>query len=169
VRDKIFRPFGLSNTGFSMPEMSQRPNFAVPLVADSYADAKAGRFTELPLDNSVQKDSAEGDIYSSALDLARWGQVIMKGGMRNDKQVLSREGIKVTLTAHTVFLPIVHDPDFAPSLQYGMGWMLNSYKGNNFYEHSKQRYHLTPLICKDLSIELKSWSLTNLMCLDKHF
>ncbi|KAG0028078.1 hypothetical protein BGZ82_008628 [Podila clonocystis] len=80
VRDKIFRPLGLSNTGFSMPEMSEGSNFAVPFLRDSYEDAKGGRFTELPLDNAIQKVAAAGDVYSSALDLARWGQAIMKGG-----------------------------------------------------------------------------------------
>jgi CubicO group peptidase (beta-lactamase class C family) len=137
VRDKIFRPLGLSNTGFSMTDMSESSNFAVPFLADSYEDATAGRFTELPLDNAIQKTAAAGDIYSSALDLSRWGQVIMKGGNQNGKQVLSKEGIEATLSAHTILVPAIHDPEFPLSLQYGMGWALNSYKGNNFYEHSK--------------------------------
>lgn len=137
VRDKIFRPLGLSHTGFSMTEMSENSNFAVPFSANSYEDAKAGRFTELPLDNAVQKVAAAGDIFSSALDLARWGHVIMKGGVLNGKQVLSKEGIEATLSAHTINSPAERDTDFALSVQYGMGWALNSYKGHNFYVHGK--------------------------------
>ncbi|KAF9022778.1 hypothetical protein BGZ52_000573 [Haplosporangium bisporale] len=135
VRNKVLRPLGLSSTGFSLQEIIKRPNHAVPFKAESYVDAVAGRFNQLPLDDDPANDVAAGDMYSSALDLARWGQVIMKEGMQNGKQVLSKEGVVATLTAHTIMDPAVRDPDFALSSQYGMGWMLNSYKGNNIIEH----------------------------------
>ncbi|KAG0360988.1 hypothetical protein BG005_009448 [Podila minutissima] len=135
VRNKVLRPLGLTNTGFSLPEMIKHPNYAAPFRAETYADAKAGRFTALPLDDPPPNDVAAGDMYSSALDLANWGQAVMKGGMQNGKQVLSKDGIESTLTAHTIASPAERDPDFALSVQYGMGWMLNSYKGNNVFEH----------------------------------
>ncbi|KAF9205317.1 hypothetical protein BGZ59_000542 [Podila verticillata] len=141
--------------------MSESSNFAVPFLADSYKDAVAGRFTELPLDNAIQKAAAAGDIYSSALDLARWGHVIMKGGVQNGKQVLSKEGIKATLSAHTIFDPAIHDPEFALSLQYGMGWMLNSYKGNNYYEHSGRSFGYRTNLALFPDAELVVAHLTN--------
>lgn len=81
-----------------------------------------------------------GDMYSSVLDLAQWGQVVMKEGVHNGNQVLSKEGIAATVTAHTIYKGAVRDPDTGLSLLYGMGWTLNTYKGNNFYEHSKMTY-----------------------------
>ncbi|KAF9314022.1 hypothetical protein BG003_004589 [Podila horticola] len=140
VRNKVLRPLGLTSTGFSMPELISTSNFAIPYKARSYADAKAGRFDELPLDDDLPNDVAAGDIYSSALDLARWGQIVMKGGVQNGKQVLSKEGIAATLTAHTIGYGIIRDPDFGLSDQYGMGWGLSSYKGNNIYEHSGRTF-----------------------------
>ena len=138
VRNKIFRPLGFSSMGFTMGEMSKNPNHALPYQAASYEDAVAGRFIELPLDGGAEKTSAAGDMYSNVMDLARWGQVVMKGGMQDGKQVLSKEGVEATLSAHTIFKPVVQDPDFALSTTYGMGWVLNSYKGNNVYEHGKK-------------------------------
>lgn len=137
VRNRILRPLGLTNTGFTMGEMSKNPNHALPYMAASYEDAVAGRFIELPLDGGAEKSAAAGDMYATVLDLARWGQVVMKEGLHNGKQVLSKEGIAATLTAHTIFTPALRDPDMGLSVQYGMGWGLGSYKGNNFYQHSK--------------------------------
>ncbi|KAF9314024.1 hypothetical protein BG003_004591 [Podila horticola] len=137
VRNKIFTPLGLSSMGFTKREMCKSPNHALPFTAASYEDAIAGRFIELdPLDDAVEKRTAAGDMYSNVLDLARWGQVVMRGGELNGMQVLSKEGIQATLSAHNIVDPANRDPDFGLSIQYGMGWMLNSYRGNNVYEHS---------------------------------
>jgi len=137
VRNNIFRPLGLTNTGFSMHELSMNPNYALPYTTASFKDAVAGRFIELSLDGASEKYAAAGDMYSSVLDLAQWGQVVMKEGVHNGKQVLSKEGIAATVTAHTIYKGAIRDPDTGLSLLYGMGWTLNTYKGNNFYEHSK--------------------------------
>ncbi|KAG0094590.1 hypothetical protein BGZ93_007027 [Podila epicladia] len=115
VHDKVFKPLGLSNTGFSMAEMTKNKNFAMPNYAASYEDAVAGRFIETPLDAPAKMIAAAGDMYATVLDL---------------------EGIAATLTAHTIYNPALRDPDFGLSVQYGMGWFLKAYKGNNFYEHS---------------------------------
>ncbi|KAF9384167.1 hypothetical protein CPB97_005892 [Podila verticillata] len=136
VRNKIFRPLGLTNTGFSMHELSGNLNYALPYTTTTFNDAVAGQFIELPLDGASQKYAAAGDMYSSVLDLAQWGQVVMKEGVHNGKQVLSKEGIAATVTAHTIYKGAVRDPDAGLSLLYGMGWTLNSCKGNNFYEHN---------------------------------
>lgn len=146
VRNKIFRPLGLTNTGFSMHELSGNLNYALPYTTTTFNDAVAGQFIELPLDGASQKYAAAGDMYSSVLDLAQWGQVVMKEGVHNGKQVLSKEGIAATVTAHTIYKGAVRDPDAGLSLLYGMGWTLNSYKGNNFYEHSKMT-HSNHVLC----------------------
>ncbi|KAG0328459.1 hypothetical protein BG000_000485 [Podila horticola] len=136
VRDKIFKPLGFTSMGFTMKAMSKTPNHALPYKAASYEDAIASRFIELPLDGMAEKSAAAGDMYASVLDLARWGQVIMKEGVQNGTQVLNKEGIATTLTAHTIMNPALRDPDMGLSEQYGMGWALGSYKGNNHYMHN---------------------------------
>lgn len=118
-----------------MGEIAKKPNFAVPFQAASYEDSVAGRFTELPLDGASEESTATGDMYASVLDLARWGQTILTEGMVDGKQVLSKAGIAATLTSQTVYAGYVRHPDLAPSMQYGMGWILNNYKGNKIFEH----------------------------------
>ncbi|KAG0014841.1 hypothetical protein BGZ82_001625 [Podila clonocystis] len=140
VRNKVLKPLGLSNTGFTMGEMAKKPNFAVPFQAASYEDAVAGRFTELPLDGGSEKSTAAGDMYASVLDLARWGQTILTEGMVDGKQVLSKTGIATTLTSQTVYAGYIRHPDLAPSIHYGMGWVLNNYKGYNIFEHGGKQF-----------------------------
>lgn len=146
VRDKIFKPLGFSSMGFTMGEMSKSSDFAVPFLSETYEDAVAGRFVELPLDGAAEKSAAAGDMYSNVLDLAQWGHVVMKEGAQNGKQVLSKEGVAMTLTAHTIYKPAMRDLDRSLSYQYGMGWVLSSYKGNNLYEHSKEAHDTSPFI-----------------------
>ncbi|KAF9301303.1 hypothetical protein BGZ74_006882 [Mortierella antarctica] len=124
VHNKIFRPLGYSSMDFSSREMSKSRNYATPYTATSYNDAVAGRLIELdPLDDGVEKSAAAGDMYSNVLDLARWGRTVMKGGVQNGKQVLSKEGVEATLTSHNIARPANRDPDFGLSVQYGMGWI----------------------------------------------
>ncbi|KAF9380431.1 hypothetical protein CPC16_010322, partial [Podila verticillata] len=161
VRNKILCPLGLTNTGFTMDELRNSPNFAVPFMADSYKDAVAGQFIELPMDGGTEKTAAAGDIYSDILDLVRWGQVIMMGGQQYGKQVLSKDGVDTTLTAHTIFNPAMRDPDFGLYTQYGMGWLLNSYKGNNFFEHSGSVFGYITDLAVFPNAELVVATLTN--------
>jgi len=146
VHNKIFKPLGFSSMGFTMGEMSKSSDFAVPFLTETYEDAVAGRFVELPLDGAAEKSAAAGDMYSNVLDLARWGQVVMNEGAQNGKQILSKEGVAMTLTGHTIYDPKVRDLDRGLSDQYGMGWLLDSYKGNNLYEHSKDAPDTSPYV-----------------------
>ncbi|KAF9432547.1 hypothetical protein BGZ76_010643 [Entomortierella beljakovae] len=109
VREKVFKPLGLTNTGFTTEEMSKRDNYALPYQAATFEDARNGIFEELPLDNMATACAPSGDIYSNVLDLVRWGQTIMQHGRRS--------------------------ADFAPVGGYGMGWGIDSYKGNIMYSH----------------------------------
>ncbi|KAG0356746.1 hypothetical protein BG005_004320 [Podila minutissima] len=161
VRDKIFKPLGLSSMGFTMGEMSKSSDFAMPFLTETYEDAVAGRFIELPLDGAAEKSAAAGDLYSNVVDLARWGQVVMKEGVQNGKQVLSKEGVAMTLTAHTIDSPAVRDPDMGLSIQYGMGWALGSYKGNNVYEHSGRNFGYITNLAVYPNAELVVAVLTN--------
>ncbi|KAG0028077.1 hypothetical protein BGZ82_008627 [Podila clonocystis] len=135
VGDKVLAPLDLSSTGFWNEGLLKKQNHAVPYRAASFQDAVEGQFTELPLDGMVRTIAAAGDMFSTALDIARWGQIVMSGGVHNGNQVLNNDSVAMTRTAHTIFIPTARHPDLAPSVQYGMGWTIDSYKGNTLIEH----------------------------------
>ncbi|KAF9351745.1 hypothetical protein BGX26_010272 [Mortierella sp. AD094] len=135
VKDKVLDPLGLTNTGFSPMEMKQRPNYAMPYDAASLEDAKKGLYELGYLDEVYMADAPAGDIYSNVLDLARWGRVIMKHGELDGKQVLNKESVQETLCGYTILSRKRSTSEFSPSPACGLGWCLDSYKGQVVYSH----------------------------------
>ncbi|KAF9344706.1 hypothetical protein BGX26_004016 [Mortierella sp. AD094] len=136
VREKVLEPLGLNNTGFSSEEMSRQSNFAMPQKAESFEDAQNGNFIQVPLDNLPTKDAPAGDIYSNVLDLVRWGHAIMHYGELDGKQILNKDSITEILSGQSIYTKTRRTSDFAPIAGYGMGWVLDSYKGNIMYHHN---------------------------------
>ncbi|KAF9924058.1 hypothetical protein BGZ67_009519 [Mortierella alpina] len=133
--NKIFRPLGLTHTGFSPIEMGKRPNHAMPFYADSLKDAQEGNFHEGYLDNLIEFDSAAGDVYSNVYDLLKWGRTIMKFGELDGKQLLNKEAVQEQLKAHTISRAEKTIPELGPVSNYGFGWFIDSYKGQAMYSH----------------------------------
>lgn len=106
---------GLDSTGFTMGELTRKSNYAVGFSAYSFLDAVAGRFPKLPMDGMVELVGNSDDLYRSVLGLARRGQAILNEGKVDGQQVLSKEGVATTLTAHTIMHFAIRDPDLAPS------------------------------------------------------
>ncbi|KAF9426605.1 hypothetical protein BGZ76_002680, partial [Entomortierella beljakovae] len=136
VRKRILEPLGLNNTGFSAKEMSERLNYAMPYEAVSFKDARNGDFRQLPLDNMATAWAPAGDMYSNVLDLVQWGHVISHNGVQNGKQVLNKDSIIETLSGQAIYIKKRRTPEFGATAAYGMGWMLDTYKGNIIYHHT---------------------------------
>ncbi|KAF9352059.1 hypothetical protein BGX26_010038 [Mortierella sp. AD094] len=135
VRERVIKPLGLNNTGFNVDEMSQFPNYASPYAAASFKDAQSGKFTHLPLEDLVGPCAAAGSMYSNVLDAVRWGQAVMHYGEQDGKQVLNKDSLTEILSGQAIYNKERMTSDFGPITAYGMGWMLDSYKGNIVYQH----------------------------------
>ncbi|KAF9897467.1 hypothetical protein BX616_005544, partial [Lobosporangium transversale] len=138
VETKIFKPLGLSHTGVSQKTMRKKErNYALGYEATSFEDAQKGRFRSLPVDSMAGVSAPAGDLYSNVLDLVRWGNVIMRRGKSQEgQQVLSKDSAKELLRAHSIVASEDQVTEFGPALVYGLGWLIDSYKGNPIYYHS---------------------------------
>ncbi|KAF9958721.1 hypothetical protein BGZ70_009110 [Mortierella alpina] len=138
VREKVIQPLGLKNTGFSQVEMRDRfSNHAMPFSATSLEDAQKGNYKAEKLEEVYMTLAPAGDMYSTVLDLVKWGRVVINGGEQNGKQVLNKEAIQETLKPQTIIRGRRRGPQFPPMINYGLGWMIDSYKGRAVYKHSK--------------------------------
>ncbi|KAF9995836.1 hypothetical protein BGZ80_005943 [Entomortierella chlamydospora] len=135
AREKIFKPLSLS-CGWSTEELKKRSNFAMPYNANSFEDAQNGIFVQMPLTNMAAIAAPAGDMHCNVLDIVRWGQTIMHYGEVDGKQVLNKNSVKEMLAGQSIFSKDRRSADFAPIKGYGMGWILDSYKGNIMYHHS---------------------------------
>ncbi|KAI8359444.1 beta-lactamase/transpeptidase-like protein [Mortierella sp. GBAus27b] len=137
VRTKILEPLQLTNSGFNPIEMRNRgPNHAIPYTADSFEDARKGKFIKGYLDEIPMVDAASGDLFSNVFDLARWGRVHIQSGMVDGKQVLNKDSIDETKRGYSFLKRKRRSPEFSPTEVSGLGWILDSYKGQINYQHS---------------------------------
>ncbi|KAF9279759.1 hypothetical protein BGZ68_007717 [Mortierella alpina] len=161
VRTKVLKPLGMTHSGFSAMEMGTHANYAMPYDAASLEDAQAGRFILGELDEIYMADAPAGDLYSNAFDLLRWGTTIMQGGKLDGKQILNEQSVQETLIGHTLKVKTKRSPDFAPVEAYGLGWMLDSYKGHVVYSHSGGNPGYTSQLTMIPNADLVIATLTN--------
>ncbi|KAG0071535.1 hypothetical protein BGZ93_002317 [Podila epicladia] len=160
VLDKIFRPLGLTHTGF-LREMGKHSNYAMPFYADSLKDAQEGRFHEGVLEPTFGVVAAAADIYSNVYDLLSWGNTIMKFGELNGKQVLNKEAVQEQLRAHTIDRSVKTMPELGPAANYGFGWFMDSYKGQTVYYHDGNNPGSTSMIAFFPDSDLVITTLSN--------
>lgn len=137
VRDKVIRPLGLANTGFSQTEMGKRPNYAMPYYAKTMEEAQSGKYEPGELDRLYMKDAPAGDMYSSVLDLTIWARTMMGTGALDGKQILNKESVEYIQTGHSVMTGTRRGPEFGAVEAYGLAWIIDSYKGHIVNRHSK--------------------------------
>ncbi|CAO3566625.1 unnamed protein product [Mortierella alpina] len=137
VREKVIQPLGLNNTGFSQVEMKDRfPNHAMPFSATSLKEAQKGHYKAEKLEEAYMTLAPAGDMYSTVLDLVRWGRTVINGGEQDGKQVLNKDAIQETLKPQTIIKGSRRGPEYPPMINYGLGWMIDSYKGRAVYKHT---------------------------------
>lgn len=143
IKAKLLEPLGLKDSGLSLPEMEKLPNFARPYDAATFDDAKKGIYEKGYMDEIHMADAAAGDVFMNVLDLVKWGRVILKEGELDGKQVLNKASVQETLKPHNIMKAKARRPDFAPTTGYGLGWVLDSYKGHTIMSHGKRTLSLS--------------------------
>ncbi|KAI1319603.1 hypothetical protein EDD11_003596 [Mortierella claussenii] len=155
IKIKLLEPLGLKSSGLGVMEMKDRfDNYAMPYEAYSLEGAQKGDFKVGYLDEIYMADAPAGDIHSNVLDLVRYGRVIMQSGKLDGKQVLNEESVKELWTGRTFMQTTRRSSEFAPTLAYGLGWMLDSYKGQIVYRHngSNPGYRSTLHVYPDIDL-----------------
>jgi CubicO group peptidase (beta-lactamase class C family) len=97
LRDRIFTPLGMNDTGFLVPEAK------LSRVATIYAwDQAKGALAPLPRDPLISKmpglPSGGGGLYSTAADYLRFAQMMLNGGELNGKRLLKRTSVDMMRT-----------------------------------------------------------------------
>lgn len=131
VRDRIFKPLGMSRSNLSIDELTKTED-----VAFGY---------ELKNETTIRKMdyyhiagmSPAGSINSSVMEMAPWLMTWIYGGKYNGTEVLPATYVSEAISSQMVVgasLPDKDTPDVHLS-NYGYGWFLASYKGHYRVEH----------------------------------
>lgn len=117
--ERLFKPLGMKDTTF-WPNQEQ-----VSRLAISYKPGKDGqgleplRVTQLyyPLtDRTKRFPMPAGGLFSTAADVALFGQMVLNQGEWNGKRYLSKQAVNTLLSRHT-------PPEIKRS--YGLGWSVD--------------------------------------------
>jgi CubicO group peptidase (beta-lactamase class C family) len=99
LRDRIFAPLGMVDTGFFIPEHK------MSRLATVYTtDSKNPALTAVPHDAGVSKapelPSGGGGLYSTAMDYMRFAQMLLNGGQLSGARILSPGSVQLMRSNH---------------------------------------------------------------------
>ena len=123
LRERIFVPLGMPDTGFTVPA-ANRSRIAAMTSTDG-----EGRLVAWPAgDSKTAGDplrrywSGAGGLYSTAADFARFCQMLLDGGRLEDATLLHRETVAMMMTNQLTHL----DPPVSPYNEgFGFGGFVN--------------------------------------------
>jgi len=120
LKKRLFDPLGMKDTTFYLTEKQ------LPRLAKSYSRSAKGELeaTDIRFLNGKSPTSTDrfpapnGGLFSTALDYARFCQMILRGGEFDGKRYLKPETVKLMTTIQTGGL----QTGFTPGNGWGLGW-----------------------------------------------
>jgi len=133
VKQRIFTPLGMTETGTTIAFFTASPNAASPHGVDN------GKLQVVPID-SVDNTAPAGGIVSNVTDLAKWVLCRLDSGRYGGGRLFSERQAREMWAGQTI-LPIADPPPplaaLRPSFsQYGLGWRLRDYQGRKLVTHT---------------------------------
>ena len=115
IQERILSPLKMSDTTFS-PDAAQRSRVArsYKFSGEALTPAHCAFLTSEP---DVKREAEpSGGLFSTAMDMARFYEMIRNGGELDGKRIVSAKGVAEMTKSHTVN---------GKPIQYGLGWFTN--------------------------------------------
>lgn len=139
IQRKLLAPLGMSATNFSVEKMQKNANHALPYKVT------AGEPHPIPFRN-LDAIAPAGAINSNAEDMAKWLQLLLNEGNFDGQQVISAASMKQLYQPQMTMPGSIGDDDIFYN-SYGLGWMINSYRGRLRVEHGGNIDGFTASVC----------------------
>ncbi|MEK3661853.1 serine hydrolase domain-containing protein [Paenibacillus sp. FSL F4-0236] len=145
VKETIFQPLGMENTYYRVP-MDVRDK-----VVRRAPEAACAEWVDSEYNlNSV---SAGGGAYSTAMDLAVFGQMFLNGGIYNGVRFLSPVTVKEMTRNQIPGVSSQYRDEVFPEAYWGYGWAINGSKRDGGDLFSPEAYShwgaAGPFLCVD--------------------
>lgn len=131
IRERFFKPLGMTRSNVSIDEMKISPNAAIGY------EMKHDSIIEKTDYYNISGMSPAGSINSSVNEMSNWLIAWINKGKFNNKQVIPETYLQEAISSQMVIrggLPEKEFPDMFMA-NYGFGWFLSSYKGHYRVEH----------------------------------
>lgn len=145
VEAALFKPLGMENTYYRVPKEARSR------VVRRTSEAACAEWIETEYQlNSV---SAGGGAYSTAMDLAVFGQMFLNGGIYNGTRILSPVTVKEMTRNQIPGVSSQYRDEVFPEAYWGYGWAINGTKRDGGDLLSAEAYShwgaAGPFICVD--------------------
>jgi CubicO group peptidase (beta-lactamase class C family) len=122
VRDEVLAPLGMANSGF-MSTPGRRPG-----VATAYGKLLGSGGGRKPAGETKLIATPAGGLVTSALELARFGQMVLRGGELDGTRFLSEGTLREATQFHARNHPDLDDG-------WGLGFQVRDYRGRRLAGH----------------------------------
>lgn len=132
VRKAIFEPVGMTRSSFSVADVKKSDDFSLSYERNRVAKQEVVKQVDFSI---VDEMGPTGSINSSLEDMTNYLLMHVNGGRLNGKQVISTANVLDMQSPHMVTPAAVIWPELS-HVNYGMGFFINSYRGNKMVYHS---------------------------------
>jgi CubicO group peptidase (beta-lactamase class C family) len=134
IRDSLFIPLGMSRSCLSVLDMEKDSN-----AATGYTIRDTGNIRYAQKDDYYHIDAMgpAGGINSSVADMSCWLKTWINGGKFEGKQIIPAAFVQDAMSSQMIIYPGLPEAD-TKDIQfanYGLAWMLASYRGHYRVEH----------------------------------
>ena len=134
VRKYITDPLKMDGLNFSIEALEKTDNYSLPYTE------KEGKLINVPFYREMQGIGPAGSINSNVYTMLRWVKLHLDNGKWEGKQVISERILKTTHTPQFVvgdgmILSMLTGFEELSHPAYGMGWFIQSYRGNTLIHH----------------------------------
>jgi len=124
--EKIFTPLGMRDTAYSVPD-ALKPRVVIRPEDAPFSDFNTPDFQELP--------SPSGGAYSTAMDMAIFGQMFLNQGRYGEHRILSPVTVEAMTRNQIPGIEAQLFEERFPEAGWGLGWSINlKYKGQAYGE-----------------------------------
>ena len=130
VREKILIPLEMKSTVLTYSEMFKSPDYATSYKIENELFSEAG------FGSNVDAIGSAGSVKSNGIDMTNWLLVQLQNGQFKGKQIISEKNLKENHTPIQVVYPTEAKYPELGFGSYGMGWIMNVYRGNQRRQHN---------------------------------
>lgn len=130
VQKRIFAPLGMTESNISPAETQKTADHALPY------ENKDSDVHRIPFIKNFENTAPAGAINANAEEMLRWLKLHLEGGKIGEQRLISEDALR---TMHTPQM-IIDDPERnelfgEPFINYGLGWIVQSYRGHRLFYH----------------------------------
>lgn len=157
LAERIFRPLGMHRTNTSVGSLAGLDDVATPHALID------GQPRPVPYRN-IDPVGPAGSINSTAADMAQWLRFQLAGALGENRLMTTASLVETHRPQIVIPLagPLVSVYPEAPSLAYGMGWVISEYRGRTVLDHGGGIDGMTSLVALVPEERLGVAILTNL-------